>query len=299
MIKKIIVLISLTFWIWFSYFSFAINFNDASEATSKISSVSIEKKTWTINTQAKSITYNIFKWFKIAIWWLLVAYLIYAWIIMIFSMWDDEKKLSSAKKWLWYPIVWLLFINIPWTLYESFSNKNTVDDVTSNYWDVNVIYERNIFMNSSYFWTTIWWILTFLEIALISFSIIIFTYNWIKVILSWWDEKVLWEAKNKILWSLGGLIFIWIMEVWRNFVFIWDFKWAWKNMFSDLANLALFFAWPVAIFFLSLAWYYYITSAWDEEKVKKAKSIIINTVIWTILLIWMYSFLLDLKTLNF
>jgi hypothetical protein len=89
------------------------------------------------------------------------------------------------------------------------------------------------------------------------------------------------------------------MEVWRNFVFIWDFKWTWQDVFSKLANLALFFAGPIAIFFLSLAWYYYITSGWEEEKIKKAKSIIINTGLATLLLLWIYTFLLDLKTLNF
>lgn len=277
----------------------AVNFNDATDATSKISSVSIQKKTWSTEVQVKTIAFNIFKTLKIAIWWLLVAYIVYAWIIMIFAMWDDEKQLWNAKKSVWYAIVGLLFINIPWTLYNSLSNKRTIDDVTSSYWDVKVVYDRNIFMNSDYFWTTLWAIITFLEIAIVALAIFIFIYNWIKVMLSSWDEKALDEAKNKILWSLAWLIFIWIMEVWRNFVFIWDFKWAWKDMFTNLANLSLFFAWPVAVFFISMAWYYYITSWWNEEKVKKAKSIIINTFLAVLILLWMYTFLLDLKTLNF
>jgi hypothetical protein len=117
--------------------------------------------------------------------------------------------------------------------------------------------------------------------------------------ISGWEDKNISEAKNKILWSLAWLIFIWIMEVWRNIIFIWDFKWAGQDMFSKLANLALFFAWPIAIFFISLAWYYYITAGGEEEKVKKAKNIIINTALSTLILLWMYTFLLDLRTLNF
>lgn len=298
--KKLLTKIFFLMFILFSFWQLnAINFDEAKDATKQISTVSIDKKTWSTESQIKSISAWVFKTFKIAVWWLIVAYLIYAWIMMIFSMWDDEKKLSWAKKALWYPIVWLLFINIPWTLFNALSNKRTVDDVTSSYWDVKVVYERNIFMNSDYFWTTLWSVMTFLEIAIVFFAVIIFIFNWIKVMFSSWDDKAIWEAKQKILWSLAWMIFIWIMEVWRNFVFIWDFKWAWKDMFTNLANLALFFAWPVAIFFISLAWYYYITSGWDEEKVKKAKSIIINTLLAVLILIWMYTFLLDLKTLNF
>lgn len=298
--KKTIVKILLFLSLILSFNNlFAINFNEATQATSKISSVSIAKKTWSIETQIVSITTNIFKTLKIAIGWLLVIYIVYAWVMMIISMWDDEKQLSSAKRSIWYAIVGLLFINIPWTLYRSFSDKETYDDITWDYWDIITIYNRNIFMNSDYFWSTLGSIITFLEIAVVALAVFVFIYNWIKIMMSWGQDKNMSEAKNKILWSLAGLIFIWIMEVWRNIVFIWDFKWAWQDMFSKLANLALFFAWPVAIFFISLAWYYYITSWWEEEKIKKAKNIIINTALATLILLWMYTFLLDLKTLSF
>lgn len=298
--KKTFLKIFLFFTIIFSFNSlFAINFNEASEATSKISNVSIAKKTWSMETQISTISSNIFKTLKIAIWWLLVIYIVYAWTMMIISMWDDEKQLSSSKRSLWYAIVWLLFINIPWTLYRSLSDKRTSDDITWSYGDVITIYNRNIFMNSDYFWSTLGSIITFLEIAVVALAIFVFIYNWIKIMVSWGEDKNMSEAKSKILWSLFWLIFIWIMEVWRNMVFIWDFKWAWQDMFSKLANLALFFAWPIAIFFISLAWYYYITSGWEEEKIKKAKNIIINTALATLILLWMYTFLLDLRTLNF
>lgn len=293
---KIILFLSLVF-IFDNLF--AINFNEAREATSKIWEVSIAKKTWSMEAQIGNISGNIFKTLKIAIWWLLVIYIVYAWVMMIISMWDDEKQLSSAKRSIWYAIVWLLFINIPWTLYRSFSDKRTADDVTWSYWNVTTIYERNIFMNSDYFWATLGAIITFLEISIVALAIFVFVYNWIKIMISGWEDKNISEAKNKILWSLAWLIFIWIMEVWRNIIFIWDFKWAGQDMFSKLANLALFFAWPIAIFFISLAWYYYITAGGEEEKVKKAKNIIINTALSTLILLWMYTFLLDLRTLNF
>lgn len=72
-----------------------------------------------------------------------------------------------------------------------------------------------------------------------------------------------------------------------------------QNVFAKVMNLALFFAGPVAIFFLIMGAYYFITSAGDEEKAKKGKNIVINTVIATIILLACYTFLKDLSGLSF
>jgi len=48
---------------------------------------------------------------------------------------------------------------------------------------------------------------------------------------------------------------------------------------------------------MTLAAYYYITANGEEEKVKKAKNIIVNTVFATLILLAAYTFLLDLVTL--
>lgn len=299
--KKKLIKIFLIISIFFSFNILntnAVNFWVATEATSKISSVSIDAKSWKIEDQINLITKKVFKTLKIVIGWLLVIYLVYAWTMMIISMWNDEEKLSASKKTFWYTIVWLLFINIPWKLYDAFSWKITSDNISWSPWNTTTIYTRNIFMNSQDFWNTFDWVISFLQISIVVVAIFIIVLSWIKIMLAKWKEEDITENKNKILWSLAWLVFIGIMEVWRNIIFSWDFSWKWKELFSSLANLALFFAWPIAIFFLSLAWYYYITASWDEEKIKKAKNIIINTLLATLILLWMYTFLLDLNTLT-
>lgn len=295
---KIFLLFSIIFSVNFVN-AWNIDFKKAQDATSKIKDVSINAKTWDMKNQVWQTTNNILKTFKIVIWWLLVIYLVYAWTMMVISMWSDEARLSESKRSIWYAIIWLLFVNIPWLLYSSFSDKRTTDDITSTTWDWITIYQRNIFMNSSVFWNTLGNIITFLEIVIVWIAIFMIVYSGIKIIIASWDEEKVSESKKKILWSLAWLIFIWIMEVWRNVMFKWDFKWQWQELFATLANLALFFAWPIAIFFLSLAGYYYITSWWDDDKVKKAKSIVFNTLIAVLILVWTYTILLDLKTLNF
>jgi hypothetical protein len=119
---------------------------------------------------------------------------------------------------------------------------------------------------------------------------------WIRIMTSRWREDQISEAKNKILWSLIWLIFIWFIDAWQRFAYTWNIG-DWKDIFETVANLALFLAAPTVIFFLSLAWYYYITAAWDEEKTKKWKNIIINVVIATVILLISCVFLYDLIAL--
>ncbi len=69
-----------------------------------------------------------------------------------------------------------------------------------------------------------------------------------------------------------------------------------KTVGNKLLGIALYFAGPVAIFFIILGAYYYITSAGDEEKTKKGKAILVNTFLATIILLAAYSFLTDLVT---
>jgi hypothetical protein len=118
----------------------------------------------------------------------------------------------------------------------------------------------------------------------------------IKIITAGGQEDKVKEGKTRILWSVLWLLTVPFIELWRNFAFTWKVE-AWENIFQTIANLSLFFAGPVAIIFLTLAWYYFITSAGDEEKIKKAKHIVTNTVIATVILLASYTFLLDLATL--
>lgn len=297
MIKKIFI----NFILMLSMFSFssivfawwAIDFWAASSATNEIKTASVWAKTWTFEEQITKTSTNVLKTLKIVVWAVLVVYIIYAWVMMIWAMWAEDE-LKKSKNSIWYAIVWLLFLNIPWALYQALSWKATTDDITSGLWEKTTIYNRNIFMNSSAFWDVLWGIVSFLQVSIVALAVFIFVYQWIKLITAWWQDEVIKEAKNKILYSLMWLLFLWVIEAWRVTVFTSNFD-AGKDIFTRLSNLALFFAGPIAIFFICLAGYYYITAAWEDEKIKKAKSIVFNTVIATLILLWMYTFLLDIK----
>lgn len=278
-----------------------INFNTIQWATNiKSHSLLNINKSWNVVDNIESIWFSVLTIIKYIVSWLLVLFLVYAWIQIIISMWTDEEKLSSWKRQLWYTILWLAFINIPGTIYNVFiSTKWQIDWKIVWTWS-NQVSEQggNIFMNIFSFNSTLnWWIILFLESVIFSVAIFVIMLAGIKILASRWREEEITEAKNKILWSIIWLIFIWLIESWQKFIYngvVAD----WTSLFLTLEKLALFFAWPTAIIFLTLAWWYYITANGDEDKIKKAKSIIINTIIATIILLASHAFLKDLITLT-
>jgi len=217
----------------------------------------------------------------------------------MYSMGNNEEQLSSAKRQLWYGLVGLVFINIPGTLYESFYNDGSSsvgwnignDSFTSASGNSNLFFDFFVFgntLNDQIIW--------FMEIMIFIAAVFMFVLAGIKVMTSRWREEALTEAKNKILYTVLALIFVGLIEAWKQLAFSGNLDDG-INIVESLSNLALFFAGPIAIFFLTLAGYYYITSNGDEERVKKAKSIVINTFFATLILLAAYTFLLDLANL--
>ena len=255
---------------------------------------------WTVTDNIEDLWFSILTIIKYLISWILIIFIVFIWIQMIMSMWSDEEKLSSAKQQLRYTLMWLLFINIPWTFYNMFvSNKWQIDWTINWTWSTSqAVWNESVFINIDAFNQTInWWIVNFLEVMIFTIAVFVIVLSGLKIMTSRGKEEDLSEAKNKILWSLVWLVFIWFIESWQALVFNWKIA-DWTTIFSTIENLVLFLAWPVAIFFLTLAWYYFITANGDDEKIKKAKSIIINTVIATAILMASHLFLADLSKLS-
>lgn len=255
---------------------------------------------WTIEDNVEKVWFSILTTVKYILSWVLILFIVYAWVQMVLSMWTNEDQLSTSKRQLWYTLIWLVFINIPWSIYNMFLSKKWQIDWWINWsWSNEIaLQNENVFINTFFFEKTInWWLVTFIEVIIFTIAIFVIILAGIKIMTSRWQEEKITESKNKIIWSIVWLIFIWFIESWQSFIYNGEIG-DWANIFETLENLALFFAWPVAIFFLTLAWYYYITANGDEEKVKKAKSIIINTLIATVILLASYAFLKDLITLN-
>lgn len=310
--KKIIYIFIITLLFTFSIgltnaWTFEFNwtswtkYNESVKAKIEKVSTTIVSENEDLATNIEENWINILKAIKWVVWWVLIIFMVYIWVMMIMSMWSDEEQLSSAKRQLRYTLIAFLFINIPWALFTSFhkesSSTTTVDQRMSNSTFTSDAQWANILINEDVFVYTINEnIILFMKVLIWFIAISVIIFAWLKILTARWREEQVTEAKWKIIYSIAWLVFIWIAEVWKNIAFSWNID-DWKNLFEQLWNLALYFAWPVWIFFLILAWYYLITSNWDEEKIKKAKNIVINTVIATIILLASYTFLLDLADL--
>ncbi len=301
--KKILLFLTISFWILFLFsgetsFAAAVNI----PGDSAVQNVSADIG-WSGNiiSDISYVGFRILQIVKRILMGILVIFLVYAGWMMIMSMGSDEEQLSSGKRQIWYALVALIFINIPGTLYEAFY-KNGDTSVgtwisTDAFGQASTESTGNLFFDYFVFAHTLNnQIVLFLEVMIFIAAIFMLTFAGIKLMTSRGREENMKEAKNKILYTVLALIFVGIIEAWKKLAFggvIADGV----SLFASLANLALFFAAPVAIFFLTLAGYYYITSNGDEEKTKKAKSIIINTVLATLILLAAYTFLLDLATI--
>lgn len=301
--KKLLVFISLIFALFASNYVFAWVIDIPGwDWVSKLQGVSMAASTSdNFTDNVNNIWKNILRTFKLIISALMVVYLVYVWVEMIMAMWKDDEALSKSKRQLRYALVAFLFINIPWTIYDSLHRQWAVNlDVTNRTWQsswTDVNNTANIFINPFNFGYTVDdSILGFVKVTIFVIAVFMFVFEWIKIMTARWRDDKLKEAKSKLLYTVLALVFVWVIDVWKNVAFSWSIS-DWKNLFDNIANLSLFFAGPVAIVFLILAGYYYVTSGWNEEKVKKAKSIVVNTVIATLILLASYTFLLDLATL--
>lgn len=268
--------------------------------SSDIEDVSVEYKDgfgWSsIVDSINVLGFWILSTLKIILAWVLLIYIVYIWIQMIISMWTDEEALSAAKRQFAYILVALVFINIPGTLFEAFYNPNgTQIGELSGTWNDSSL-DGNIFFNSAAFTNTLTSIIGFLEVLIFIVAIATLVFAGIRLIFAGKDEETRSNVIRRITWSIAALIFVGFIEAWKSVTISWSIP-ELTGLFGNIINILLFWVVPIAMLFLTLAGYYYITSNGDEERVKKAKNIVVYTVIATILLLSVYTFLLDLANL--
>lgn len=104
----------------------------------------------------------------------------------------------------------------------------------------------------------------FLKILTIYFVLITNIYaNWPKVVcnwLPWCSTDSVWEDALDSVWEKGFFDFIWkTISEWIKYVAV------------------------VAVISLMISWIMYLMSGWEEDKVKKAKSWIIWSLVWVFL----------------
>ncbi len=296
-LRKILFIIILIFSLGYIFnYSYAWNINFPWQFEDQIKDVSIDPNPlnkWDFISSIEAIWVWLLHNFKFIIKWLLLVFLVYSWVMMITSMWKNEEDLSSAKRSFRYIIIAFVFINIPWDIYDTLVMNHSMN-VTQNIWTYS--WKVFWFINDENFKILINSIIGFIQVFIFFIAVLLLTLSAVKLIMSRWREEVMKEHKNNIFYSILWLVFVWLIWTWKDIVFDWnELIEKSRNFFTIMANFVLLFAWPIAIFFLILAWYYFITSSWDEDRIKKAKHMVINVVLWTLILLASYTFLIDLS----
>ncbi len=127
-------------------------------------------------------------------------------------------------------------------------------------------------------------------------AILMLTWGFFRLILSSGEEEQIKSAKSRVIYSSLALMFLLFIDAWVRMVSSGNLAVSVPGVAGTIFRLAIFFAAPVAIFFIIYGAYYYITSAGDEERVKKGKNILINTFVAALILIAAFSFLSDLAS---
>lgn len=261
--------------------------------TSDIESVSIGTSLSTNGSidGLKTFWFQLLGIMRMAIAGIALVYLVLIGVYMVIGA-DSEETVKTQRKQITYALIGFLFLNIPSFVYTIFFPENVSGGLDgANDW--SSIYGW-FFWDTAGFEGIVGNLIAFLKVFIFGVAVLMFTWWLFNLILSAGDDEKKKKARNRVVYGIAGLIFIGFVDLWWGLVAEGDFANYIPTVAGTLFKLELFFAAPVVIFMLFYGAYYYITSAGDDERMKKWKSVVINTGIAVIILIAALSFLSDL-----
>lgn len=139
-------------------------------------------------------------------------------------------------------------------------------------------------------------IIAFLRVFAFAVAILMLTWSAFQMIIARGKEDLMQKATTRMIYSILGIIFLGFVEGWARWVAApdGDIGRTLVDVGGPILGIAFMFAAPFAIAFLIYGAYFYITSGGDEERAKKGKTIIINTLLASIILIASMSFITEL-----
>ncbi len=288
LIKNVILtVITGLLFVWISYSAPAFNADWMgkdiwyTESFEKVSSY----KTLKDNIRSIFFPDTTWKWGKlfdklrIVAIWLAFLFIVRAWAMFVLYA-DDESELKKAKINMVYIIYWAFLIFwAAWILWK-----------TLNVWsETNATQVVSHTQNG-----VIWTILIFLKSFAYYLSVILMIYYWYSMMSAQEKEDKIKAAKTWVLNIILALIAIKILDYiyliaqnntfvtkWSNFIL-----WTWKILWWIL--------WVVIILALLYSAVLLISSRWNEESWKKAKTIVTNVFLVIIVLFMFIVIVFDL-----
>lgn len=213
---------------------------------------------------------------------------VYFLILVLILLFSDktEESANDFKKWIIWVSIWIVVTQVSYYFINILFDKDINTELAKNFIDIIV----QPFIN-------------LLETAASFFFLAIMIYAFFAIVTSAWDEEKAKSWKMSVLYAAIWFIVVkisnalisatyWKVETW---LFNWasqntDLSWA-ANIIVKIIDWLNGFVWLVVILMIIYAWFMVLTSAWDEEKLKTAKSIILYIVIWLFILVANYLIL--------
>jgi hypothetical protein len=243
---------------------------------------------------AKNLWLSILWVLRTVVSWIALIYMVMIGVYMVIGS-DSEDTVKTQRKQIIYALIGFLFLNIPSLVYTVFSPEPGWASIGSDPNWSNT-YGGSLFWNTAGFEGIIGNLIAFLRVFVFGVAVTMFTWGLFSLIVSGGDDERRKKATNRIIYGIIGLIFMWFVELWGRLVAAGDFTKVIPNVSGTLFSLVMYFAAPISIFMIAWGAYYFITSAGDEERMKKGKSILINTGIALIILLSALSFITELTS---
>jgi hypothetical protein len=257
------------------------------------SSISVAQGSWDSITNAKDFGFRLLGVLRIVISGFALIYLVMIGVYMIIGS-DSEETVKTQRKQITYALIGFLFLNIPGFVYTIFAPSNVASIGTVDSWSNTT--GSSVFWNTAGFEGIIGNMIAFLRVFAFGVAVTMFTWGLFNLLVSGGDDEKKKQAKNRIIYGIIGLVFLGFVQLWGDLVAVGDFTRYIPSVGGTIFALVMYIAAPIAIFMLIWGAYLFITSAGDEERIKKWKSILINTGIALIILLAGLSFMTDIVT---
>lgn len=206
---------------------------------------------------------------------------------LLFSS-KTEEEVSNFKKWIVWISIWIIALQIGYSFIAVLFDRDITVELSTDL--INKIIQPFISLAQN----------------LASFAFVaIAIYAYFRIVTANGDEEKAKSWKMSIVYAIAWFVVVKISNAliktiyWKtncsnryqtNCVNQTDLTWFWWIVVRVI-NWANSFVWIIVILLIIYAWFLLLTSAWDEEKLKKAKSIIIYIAIWLFILVASYLIL--------
>ena len=196
-------------------------------------------------------------------------------IVIKVIFWENsEEEIWKFKKWIIWITAWLIVMQAAYAFSQNLYNKQITESTASAFITAMItpIIELLYVLTSIFF---IW-------IAIYAFFRLV-TANWNEENVKTWKMTIIYAIVWYVVISFAEIIVGWVYS--KTSTVNPDTDWFVITM-MEVINWMNWFVWIIVVLMIIYTWFQVLLSAWDEEKLKKAKSTILYIIIWLTLLVF-------------